>query len=546
MARSRRWVGVAAVAAVALLAACCGVDDGGTGATDVGDATGRGAASSGPAPEAITVLIPKSIDTFDPHLSFSEDGAQQFMLFVYDNLVRRNLDGEIEPSVATSWQLLPEGQAPTTAVFTIREGVTCADGTPMTADLVARSFERFAADGSGTARIFGPAGPKSITADVAARTVTFELNGPNNDILTGLANSGQIICPRGLDDPASMQTVDAAGTGPYTLRPGFTKDDEYVLQRRDDYASLPEGTKITDIPKVITLKLVVEDTTAADLVEKDANTVAGILSTDVERLRENPDLVNVPAAAYGTNAVVFNQRDGEPFTDPALRKGVAMLIDSVQGGTAETQGLGNPIRTLYTDNIDCFDPTNATALPAFDPAAAATALDAAGYTKGPDGFRTKPDGSPLKLRVVGDNTQFKAPDYIAQALRDGGFDVDLKVGIRTESYARFFVGEYDLGSYPFVSGTPLPALYFNQVSGSGPLDNLSKIKNEPYVAAGTAAWAAPPDSDERCAKWQEGERALLENADTIPLDQPVKYWFGNGVTFDAVYYKILPFSIRSA
>jgi peptide/nickel transport system substrate-binding protein len=424
--------------------------------------------------------------------------------------------------------------------------VKCDDGTVMTAELVARSFQRFAADGSGTARIFGPDGPAEITADNDAKTVTFRLNGPNNDILTGLANSGQIICPQGLDDPASMQTVAPAGTGPYTLRPGFTKDDQYVLQRRDDYASLPEGVKITDIPKVITLKLVVEDTTAADLVEKDRNTVAGILSTDVERLRDNPDLVAVPAAAYGVNGVVFNQREGEPFTDPALRKAVAMLIDSDEGGRAETQGLGNPIRTLYTENIDCYTEDNATALKKYDPEAAAKALDEAGYKKGPDGFRRKPDGSPLKLRVVGDNTQFKAPHYLAEALRAGGFDVDLKVGIRTESYARFFVGEYDLGSYPFVSGTPLPALYFNQVSGTGALDNLSKIKNEAYVAAGKAAWAAPPDSDERCAKWQEAERALLENADTVPLDQPVKYWFGNGVTFDAVYYKILPFSIRSA
>ncbi len=543
MRGSRRWMVAALLPA--LVAVACGGDGGSDGRTDAGDATGRGVQSSKPAPEAVTILIPKTIDSFDPHTSFSEDGAQQFMLFVYDNLVRRTLDGEFVPGVASEWTLLPEGQAPTTAVFKIREGLTCSDGSPLGPEEVRLSFERFARDGSGTARIFGPDGPKSITADTAAGTVTLELNGPNNDILTGLANSGQIICPRGVLDPDLLQGVEAAGSGPYTLRAGFKKDDEYVLQRRDDYTALPEGTKITDLPKVVTLKLVTEDTTAADLVEKNDNTIAGILSTDTERLKENEELVSVPAAAYGTNAVVFNQREGEPFTDPALRKGVAALIDSVQGGNAETQGLGNPIRTLYTDNIDCYDPKAAEALPAYDVAAAEKLLDEAGYRKGPDGFRTKPDGSPLELRVVGDHTQFKAPDYIAQALKEGGFKVDLKVGVRAESYARFFVGEYDLGSYPFISATPLPALYFNQVSGTGALDNLSKIDNPEYVQHAKAGWAAPPDSAERCEGWQAAERALLANADSVPLDQPVKYWFGHGVTFNAVYYKVDPFSIRS-
>jgi peptide/nickel transport system substrate-binding protein len=468
------------------------------------------------------------------------------MMFTYDNLVRRNLDGEIEPGVAASWKVLPEGQAPTSAVFTIRDGLTCSDGTPLGAAEVARSFERFASEGSGAAQVFGPDGAKSITSDPDAKTVTFELNGPNNDILTGLASNGHIVCPAGLDDPDSMQSTAPSGSGAYQLRPGFKKDDEYVLQRRDDYTALPKGTKLTDLPKVVTLKLVTEDTTAADLVQKNANTIASILSTDAERLQDDDQLVSVPAAAYGTNALTFNQRPDAPFADPALRRAVAALIDSEQGGKAETQGLGNPVRTLYTENIDCYDPKDVDALPAYDPAAAAKALDAAGYKKGPDGFRTKPDGSPLKLRVVGDHTQFKAPDYMAQALKEGGFDVDLKVGVRSESYSRFFVGDYDLGSYPFIAPIPLPSLYFNQVAGAGPLDNLPKINNQKYVGLATKAWAAAPGSAERCDLWQQAERALLEQADTVPLDQPVKYWFGNGVTFDSSYFKIDPFTIRAA
>jgi len=66
------------------------------------------------------------------------------------------------------------------------------------------------------------------------------------------------------------------------------------------------------------------------------------------------------------------------------------------------------------------------------------------------------------------------------------------------------------------------------------------------VRTSAAAAQAAADPTERCDLWQAAEKAVLESANVVPLDQPVKYWFGNGVTFDARYYKIDPFSIRSA
>ncbi len=539
MRRTRPLIVVSLAAVV--LAASCGTDTGTTATSPTTPdkdkvATGQGQAGAKPAPASVTIIVPKDTDTFDPHTSLGEDGAQQLLPFLYDPMVRRDLEGKILPGIATKWETTT-----TSGVFTIRDGMTCADGAPLDAAAVAKSFEHFSTNkaAKGRTRVFGVAGAESIVADPAAKTVTIKLKSPNNDMLTGLANSGFVICPGGVDNPDIMKTT-GAGSGPYTLVES-KRGEKYVMNLRTDYVALPEGTTLADMPKTVTLQVVTEDATAADLVEKNAGFVAGLQSTDVTRLKANAALTLVEGQAYGTNAVVFAQGPGAKMGDVKLRQGIAMLIDSQQGAAAETQNLGIPRRTLFTPNIDCYNADAEGYAPKYDPAAGATFLDEAGYKKGADGFRTKPDGSALLINVVGDNTQYKAPDYLAKALTDGGFNVKLAVGTRSESIVALLAGNFDVGSFPFTSSTPLPALWLNQI-GTGNGDNYTGVSNPEFDAAANTALAA--EGEARCVAWKEAERAVLEQVNVLPLDQPIKYWFGNGVTFNARFYKIDPFSIR--
>ena len=291
----------------------------------------------------------------------------------------------------------------------------------------------------------------------------------------------------------------------------------------------------------MTLKVIPTDATAADLVAKGNVDIAGIQSTDARRLQADSSLVAVPAQGYGSNAVLFMQKAGAATADEKLRQGMSMLMDSVQGGAAETQGLGTPRRTLYTPNIDCYDPKADQYAPKYDPAAAATFLDAAGYKKGADGKRAKPDGSKLTVHVVGNNTQGAIPQFIADSLEKGGFDVNLFVGTYSESIVKLLQDQYDVGSFPFTDSTPLPSLWSNQI-GTGAGSNFGQISNKEFDDLAKAALAVDPTTDPtgRCAKWQEGEKAVLSAANVLPMDQPTNYWFGHGVTFNSKYFKIDP------
>lgn len=541
---------VAPVVAAALLLAACGGSDGSSDSKDTpttgkvdtsSDITGKGPQGSGPAPESVTVAMRLDVDTFDPHTSLGDSAAGQTFLFLYDTMVHRTLDGRIVPGVASSWQMTPSQ-----GVFTIRDGLTCSDGSPLDAAAVAASFKAFGSNpGSlGKSKVFGPDGMDSVTADLATKTVTIATKSPNNDMLTGLATTGFIVCPKGLADPASI-SEKPDGSGPYELVDAM-RGDSYTLKLREDYTGFYDDTTMADLPKTIILKVITDDATAADLVEKGKIQIAGILSTDAKRLLEDENLVSVPAQGFGSNAVLMMQKPSAPTSDVKLRQGIAMLLDSVQGGAAETQGMGTPRRTLYTPNIDCYNPKAEDYVPKYDPAAAAKFLDAAGYKVGAAGKRTKPDGSPLELRVVGNNTQGEIPQFIADSLEKGTFDVDLFVGTYNESIAKLLSDKFDIGSYPFTDTSPLPSLWSNQI-GSNAGANFGKVNNPEFDALVNEALAVDTSADPegRCEKWQEAEKVVLEAANVVPMDQPTNHWFGNGVTFNSQYFKIDPFSIRS-
>lgn len=548
MIRSHRLAAVALAAAL-VVSACGGSDDTESssattapGKVDTSsDITGKGPDGSGPAPDAVAVAVRIDVDSFDPHTSLGDSAAQQAFLFLYDTMVHRTLDGEILPGVASEWEVTP-----TKGVFTIRDGLTCTDGTPLDATAVAASYESLGNNpGSlGKSKIFGPDGMASVTADPAAKTVTIETKSPNNDMLTGLATTGFIVCPAGLADPATIKEAPA-GSGPYELTDS-KRGDEYTLKLRDDYSGFFDDTTIADLPKTVTLKVITDDAAAADLVESGKIQIAGILSTDAKRLLANPDLVSVPAQGYGSNAVLMMQKPSAATSDEKLRQGIAMLLDSVQGGAAETQGLGTPRRTLYTPNIDCYTPDAEAYAPEYDPAAAAAFLDEAGYKVGADGKRTKPDGSELTIKVVGNNTQGQIPQFIADSLEKGDIDVDLFVGTYNESIAKLLSDQFDIGSYPFTDSSPLPSLWPNQI-GSNAGANFGQVNNTEFDRLVNEALAvdSATDPEGRCEKWQEAEKVVLEAANVVPMDQPTNNWFGNGVTFNSQFFKIDPFSIRS-
>ncbi|NLA36756.1 MAG: ABC transporter substrate-binding protein [Actinobacteria bacterium] len=500
-------------------------------------ANGLGPEGTGPAPANVTIALRVDVDTFDPLRSLGDSGAQQAFQLTYETMVRLAPDGSIVAGAASEWTT--DGASTT---FTIAPGLSCVDGTPLDAAAIAESLRVFGAEGAMTANaVFGSAGLLSVTSDDAAQTVTVTTAAPYNDMLIGMTSAGYLVCPGGLADREALQEK-AAGSGPYELV--SSKSGEYTFKRRDSYTNTPAGTDIADLPTTITLVEIGDDGTAADRLGQGRVSIAGTQSSISEFLLTDPSLVSVPAAGFGTNAVTFMQTPDAVTLDPNLRVGIAMLLDSVKGATAETAGLGVSHRTLLTPNLACYSEAAEQFAPKYDQVAAMAHLDATGYQLGAGGFRSRPDGSPLIIRVVGNNLQGTAPQYIAEQLEKAGFHVDLFMGTYSESIAKLLTDQFDVGIYPFVSTYPAPSSWPNQI-GTTAMANFAKVSNPAFDEYAALAQAAPKDSEEYCTLWAKAEQAALEAANVVPFSQPVNHWFGNGVTFNATYFTVDPFSIRS-
>jgi peptide/nickel transport system substrate-binding protein len=81
-----------------------------------------------------TTSISADPGSLDP-LVTSDQTANELIGFTYDTLINLDSKGGVIPQLATSWQASPDA-----VTFTLRKGVTCADGSTLTASQVAANF----------------------------------------------------------------------------------------------------------------------------------------------------------------------------------------------------------------------------------------------------------------------------------------------------------------------------------------------------------------------------------------------------------------------
>src|SRR6185437_8177361 len=91
---------------------------------------------AGGATEARTVTIRSGADfsSLDPAKTLTTDGYQIDGV-LYDRLLAITADGKIGPGLAESWQATAD-----TATFKLKPNAVCADGTKLTASMVAASI----------------------------------------------------------------------------------------------------------------------------------------------------------------------------------------------------------------------------------------------------------------------------------------------------------------------------------------------------------------------------------------------------------------------
>lgn len=521
--RKPAFTALAASAALVTLAGCTGTG-GDTGNGDVAeDATFVYALAADPG-------------GLDPQMSA---GGTLYALskFSYDTLVSIDEKGEIGSQLAKDWNI-----DDLTVTLTLNDGITCSDDSEFTAQTAADNI-MWVGDPENMSPFLGSFLPGGVTADADGSTLTLTLAAPAPFVLQGLANL-PMVCAAGIEDRSKLAAA-TLGTGPYVLEEAV-QNDHYTYSVNEAYTWGPNGatTDEAGIPTTIIGRIVTNETTAANLLLSGDANAATIVGPDRERLA-GADLfhVNLPAVI---GEQWYNQAEGHPASDPAVRMALTQALDLAQLQRVITSDLGEPATALAVlPPASCVYDAVSGNVPATDLDAARATLDEAGWIEGADGVRVK-DGTPLSLTFQYANALgaggAAAAELATSAWIELGVQVDASQQDDTVMTGTLFSGgPWDVAWIPVNVGSPDQLVGFLSGPAAPEGANFASIDNADYAAAVGTAMGMP--GSDGCDSWKDAEAALYQAADVIPFANSVVPVFGKDAEF-AVIGNIEPTSIR--
>ena len=517
---------VGACVATTVLAGCSGGAGGGS-------SSGGGEPAEG---GTFTYALKSDPGNLDPQASAGSE-LYQVTQFAYDSLVGITVDGEIVSGLATDWEV--DGQ---TATMTIKDGITCADGSPFTAQDAADNIS-WVGDPENESPFLGVFLPVGVTAAAAESTLTLTLAEPAPFLLQAMSGL-PMVCASGLEDRSVLAT-ETHGTGPYQLDE-VVANDSYTFSKRDDYTWGPDGASTDEagMPDQVVIKVVSNETTAANLLLSGEVNGAQVIGADAQRLA-GTDLFSTKASAL-LGEMWFNHAEGRPAADPAVRMALTQALDLAELAKVLTSDRGGPATTFaVVAPVACPGESVPDALPEKDMEAAQKALDEAGWTAGADGMRSK-GGTPLAITFI-HNTALgaggsAAAELAAAAWKELGVNVTTRPGDETAAVETLFsTGDWDVAWEQLNLNSPDQLVPF----ASGPAvpdgNNFAHIDNADYTAG--VEEAATMSGAEGCSTWLEAEASLVENFDVIPFANQDLPYFGSKAEFEVVA-GVVPTSIR--
>ncbi len=367
------------------------------GAGLLGLAAGRRAEAQTPR-SALVLGHLAELATLDPAAC---DSGSDFRILsnIYEPLVRfREGSLDIEPALATSWTISPDGKIYT---FKLREGVTFHDGSKVDAAAIKFNFDR-ATDknhpyyGLGPYPLISVLGPIEEAEVVNPMTVAIHLSRPFAPMLNmcasfiGLAAG---VSPAAVKQYGREFGRHGGGAGPFKMQQ-WVPNQRIVLQANPDYfrgAPKLAGLVFRPIPD--------ETARISELLSGGIDMTIEVPAENVPALRTDPRYALYEQTGPHLWYVMLNIRD-KPFSDVRVRQAVNYAInkqaicEGVLNGTATVaNGLTPPAFVGYHDDSIAPYP--------YDPAKAKQLLVEAGYPNGVDVvFDVTQNGSGMLSPVV--------------------------------------------------------------------------------------------------------------------------------------------------
>ncbi|MCZ2814159.1 ABC transporter substrate-binding protein [Modestobacter sp. VKM Ac-2979] len=484
----RAGVAVLATGALTSLAACGGGGEG-----------GGGTSSQSPSDTLTFAYDADAAPTgYDP-LEYSQ-GQFTFFSTLYDSLFVTQPDGTVAPSLVTEFS---NNEDDTQTTLTLRDGVTFADGSELTAEVVKANLDR---RNDADLEAYGAlaSGGASEIVDVAApdpQTVVITWAQPQASPENNLTDTaGVVVGPDGLADPASLETTPD-GSGAYTLNAGeTTRASTYTLDKNDEAWNADEWAYDSVVFNVIT-----DSQALANAVISGQADIATILKpTTIDMVEQRSSLAKVGGTIVGFPVIDKTGATNPAFADERVRQAISHAIDR-EAIVEQLHPGAQPTAQLFPAEAEGFDPTLNEEF-GYDPERARELLAEAGL----------PDGFAFDITVLGQPSEDQV--VIQQQLAEVGITMNFVTATSTDQVFAavrtdpLIFGPMAIGGQP--AGWVAGVLY-------GGFMNMQGATEPEIQSALGAALGATGDAREQALG--DLNRAIAENGWYIPVYEDYAY-----------------------
>ncbi len=409
-------------------------------------------------------------------------------LNLYEGLVRIDREGRVQPLLARSWEVGPDGL---TYTFRLQSGVKFHDGTAFDSADVKFAFDRARAPNSTNAQ-------KQIFAPIEAietpdpQTVVIRLKQPSGNFLYYLGwGDAVIVAP----ETAENNKSNPVGTGPFRFK-AWTRGDRVELVRNPDYWNKDR------------IKL---DAVTFRFINDPQAQVAAVRAGDVDafpnmgapelfaELKKDTRFTAVAGNTEGEIVAGMNNAK-KPFDDPRVRRALMHAIDRKTLIEGAYSGFGQPIGSHFSPNHPAFVDTTS-AVP-FDQAKAKALLKEAGY------------GNGLSITIKSPQMAYasRSAELVAAMLSEVGVEARI---IPTEFPAKWIEEVFRNKDYDMTVVAHAEPLDIDIYTRDSYYFNYKNDRLKAVIAeAGRTA-----DEKERFGKYAEAQKILAEDVPALFLFQ---------------------------
>ncbi len=356
---------------------------------------------------------------------------------LFDSLVRRDNNFELQPWLADSWEI-PD---PLTYIFHLHKGVNFHNGQPLTSRDVKWTFDSLI---SGKIRSSKSATYNKIATINApdATTVIFHLKEPMASLLWNLSDGAIGIVPYGSGEDFNQHPI---GSGPFRFV-SAQQDQNVVIERNPNYWAAPAHLQR------IEFRVIPDATTRAlELRKHSADIGINSLTADtVVALRQDKGLTVMQSPGTIYAYIALNLRD-PILADVRVRHAFAHAIDTQPIIRYLLRNQARPAYSILPAQHWAYD-ADVRRYP-YDPQQARRILDDAGY-RATNGVRFH-----IAIKCSTDDATRLMAVVLQQQLREVGIALD----IRTYEFATFYSdvtkGAYQMYSMRWIGGNQDPDIF---------------------------------------------------------------------------------------